>query len=113
MNHYILMGVQNSDWMKVHSLDFLKLDEFTKLHITFEAICLNVAASYGVKWQDVQHATEHKTNLYIVRIITYLLISSTFLSIYKMSQNEVDVFIRNENVDLIEEYFAYVKSKKG
>jgi hypothetical protein len=106
------MNVQNSQWMEVKALDFLKLNEFTKLHKCFESICLNVAASYGVKWQDVQHATENQTNLYVIRIITYLLISSTLRSIYNMSQNEVDVFIRNENAELLDEYFAYLKTKK-
>jgi hypothetical protein len=113
MNHYIVNGVQNSKWLDVDSLDFLDLTEKTKLHKVFEAICLNVAASYGVKWQDVQHATENQTNLFIVRIITYLLISSTLRSLYKMSQNEVDVFIRIQNADLIDEYFDYIKSKKA
>jgi hypothetical protein len=113
MNHYILEGVQKSQWMEIHALDFLNLTEKTKLHISFEAICLNVAASYGVKWQDVQHATENQTNLFIVRIITYLLIISILRCLYKMSQNEIDVFIRNDNAILIEEYFAYIKSKKA
>jgi len=113
MNHYIVEGVQNSQWMKIDALDFLNLTENTKLHKTFEAICLNVAASYGVKWQDVQHATENQTNLYIIRILTYLLIISILRCLYKMSQNEIDVFIRNENATLIDEYFAYIKSKKA
>ena len=112
MNHYILMNVQNSNWMDVNALNFLNLDEYTKLHKSFEGICLNVAASYGVKWQDVQHATENQTNLYVIRIITYLLISSTLRSVYNFSQNEIDVFIRNENAELLDEYFAYLKAKK-
>ncbi|MFY8160839.1 MAG: hypothetical protein ACOVNU_05875 [Candidatus Kapaibacteriota bacterium] len=113
MNKYILEGVQNSQWMNIDALDFLDLTEKTKLHISFEAICLNVAASHGVKWQDVQHANENQTNLFVVRIITYLLIISILRCLYKMSQNEIDVFIREENAYIIDEYFAYIKLKKA
>lgn len=111
MNRYILEMVQESHWMNFDSCDFMKINAKTKLHVCLERIWLNISASFGVKWQQIEHATENETRLFSAKIITLLLIISKLKSIYNMTQNEIDVMIGRTNAELIEEYFSYLKEK--
>jgi hypothetical protein len=103
--------VQESHWMSFESCDFMKINEKTKLHVCLERIWINIAASFGVKWQQIEHATENETKLFSAKIITLLLIISKLKSIYNMTQNEIDVMIGRANAELIDEYFSYLKEK--
>jgi len=111
MNRYILEMVQESHWMSFESCDFMKINEKTKLHVCLERLWINIAASFGVKWQQIEHATENETKLFSAKIITLLLIISKLKSIYNMTQNEIDVMIGRANAELIDEYFSYLKEK--
>jgi hypothetical protein len=113
MNQYIVEMVQKSNWLKPHALDFLCIRESTPIHSVLEKIWLNVAASYGVKWQQIENATENETKLYSARIITMLLTISTLTTINKMKDYEVNILIGSENQYLIEDYFDYLKGKKS
>ena len=69
--------VQKSPWMKFNALDFMEIKQSTPIHTVIEMIWLNVAASYSVKWQQIEHASENETKLFSARIITMLLTIST------------------------------------
>lgn len=104
--------VKSSDWLRPHALDFLDIKISTPIHSVIEMIWLNVAASYCVKWQTIENASENETKLYAARIITMLLTISTLKSVHEMKDYEINLLIGTKNQDLIEEYFDYLKGKK-
>jgi hypothetical protein len=113
MNQFIVDIVKNSRWLEPHACDFMEITDRTQTHKALERIWLNVAASFGVKWQQIENATENETKLYAARIITMLLIKSILHSYLKMTFNEINLIIGVENQDILEEYYDYIKRKKS
>lgn len=113
MNQYIVDIVKNSRWLEPNACDFMNIDEKTHTHRALERIWLNVAASFGVKWQQIENATENETKLYAARIIAMLLIKSILHANLKMTFNDINILIGVENQDVLEEYYEYIKRKKS
>lgn len=112
MTKYTIDLVRDSHWLEPDSLDFLDLKESTPMYLTLERIWLNVAASYGLKWQDVENARESEMKRYGVKIITILLTMRTLKVVHKYDENEINLFLGLDNLSLIEEYFEYVDKMK-
>lgn len=113
MNQYIVDIVKSSKWLEPNACDFMEINDKTQTHKALERIWLNVSASFGVKWQQIENATENETKLYAARIITMLLIKSILHSYLKMTFNEINLIIGIENQDLLEEYYDFTKRKKS
>ena len=113
MNQYIVEIVKSSSWLDPNACDFMEITDKTQTHKALERIWLNVSASFGVKWQQIEHATENETKLYAARIITMLLIKSILHAHLKMTYNDINLLIGVENQDILEEYYAYTKAKKS
>ena len=113
MNNQIVEIVLKSDWLGQNALNFMNISKSTPIHKIIEGIYINVSASFGYKWQQIEHANEFETKQYAARIITMLLIISTLSSISEMKSYEVNILIGFENQELIEQYFEYIKFKKS
>lgn len=113
MNQYILDIVKNSSWLEINACDFMKINDKTMVHVALERIWLNVSASFGVKWQQIEHATQNETKLYAARIICMLLIKSVLHANLKLTYNDINLIIGVDNQDLLEEYYDYLKGKKS
>jgi hypothetical protein len=113
MNQYIVEIVKTSKWLDPNACDFMLINDKTQVYKALERIWINVAASFGVKWQQIENATENETKLYAARIITMLLIKSVLHANLRMTYNDINLLIGIENQDLLEEYYAYSKAKKS
>ncbi len=113
MNQYIVEIVKTSKWLDPNASDFMLINDKTQVYKALERIWINVAASFGVKWQQIENATENETKLYAARIITTLLIKSVLHANLRMTYNDINLLIGIENQDLLEEYYAYSKAKKS
>lgn len=112
MDKHICSLIERSKWLEVGAINFMKIKQSTPIHVAVERIYLNVAASHGTNWINVERANQNQTSLYAAKIVTALLIRSVLLYTYKMKDYEVNVFLGNEIVNAIDYYFANNKSKK-
>lgn len=101
----IVSLVQQSHWLEERALDFLKFHTRTPNHVIIESIFLNVAGSYRVNWQQIEKASEYETELYVGKIITYLLIMSSLKSLKKMKPHEINILMGKDFQNTLEEYF--------
>lgn len=111
MNNIVKM-VKSSPWLEPHATDFMEFRYSTPVHTVIERIYLNVAGSYGVKWQQISNAKENQKELFAGRIICNLLIINALKLITKMKMYEINLLIGNENQTIIEDYFNYIQGKK-
>lgn len=112
MDRHICSLIENSNWLDIGSISFMKIKASTPIHKAIELITINVAASYQTSWLTINRANEYQTLLYSAKIITALLIRSIMLSTYGMKEYEVNNFLGSEIVASIEYYFDYIKFKK-
>lgn len=113
MNNQVVEIVLKSQWLEQNATNFMNISLSTPTYLVVERIWINVSASFGIKWQQVEHANEFETKAYAARIITMLLIISTLSSKLQMKNYEINILIGKENQDLIDEYFEYIKFKKS
>lgn len=107
MNQMIVNLVQQSHWLEQGATDFMKFHSKTFTYTIIERIYLNVAASYRVHWQQIEKASEYETELYVGKIVTYLLIMSTLKSLKKMKPHEINILMGKDFQNTLEEYFEY------
>jgi hypothetical protein len=112
MDKQICSLVEQSRWLELDAINFMKIKRSTPIYSMIEMISLNVAASHRTTWIIIHRSNLYQTSLYSARIVTALLIRSVLLSTYQMKEYEVNDFFDDEIVLAIQYYFDYTKLKK-
>jgi hypothetical protein len=112
MDNHTASMVIKSKWLEIGATSFMKIKRSTPIYSMIERIYLNVAASYGVHWSQLNKATDRQTILYSGKIVASLLIRSNLLYIYDMDEDDVNEFLGQEIVNAIDYYFKYCEAKK-
>jgi hypothetical protein len=98
--------VSNSRWMVYHALDEFEFNEDTPVHIIFERILVNVAASYSYTWRDIYSTSIANREKYAARVISMILIYRALKEFAKVKDRaDIISLLGRFNFDIMMSYY--------
>lgn len=103
LNSRTILIIQNSQWFKPYSIDFLRLNECIKAHEILERIWINVAAKCGKSWKVIYYAKQENCDVFAELCVSLILIQRALKEHLHYNDNEV--------LELLGLKFSYIIDK--
>lgn len=90
LNSRTILIIQDSQWFKPYSIDFLRLNECIKAHEILERIWINVASKCSKSWKDIYNAKQENCEVFAELCVSLILIQRALKEHIKFNDEEVE-----------------------